>query len=490
MGGACGRVPAGGVWRWGLPYRLPSTQAKPSRHGTGRLGRSSSWALHLDARHRACFTVCGSTADGMGVEVAGGAGTPRSRFSPAQYAPPVLRTILLINTYSSAMGSEATPEATSEGPLQAGDGQAPREITSFDFKKHASEARDAYEKVHQTYQEFAGVVQSIISTCLSNSGINTHSVEGRAKSIEGFHRKAEKESPENPNSPRYSDPLAQITDLAGVRVITYFLNMIQEVESVVSDEFEVIERIDKSEAFEKDQRLGYQSLHLLVKLKGNRYALPEYARFADLTAEIQVRTILQHAWAEIEHDIQYKAVYTLPSETKRRFMALAGALEIADREFQAIAKTDRKLRDAALKSVAEGRLSGVEITPEALKAYLDKRYGADGRMSDYSYAYTVRLLKRLGFTDLDELSDFLTGYDHDKISRTLYGSRQGQLTRFEDVLLVAAGREFLNRHPWGNRPGNEWFASSIEHRLKRAEEAGFSVGDRRLPNRQDDSGKG
>ncbi|MFD5984633.1 GTP pyrophosphokinase family protein [Streptomyces cyaneofuscatus] len=303
-------------------------------------------------------------------------------------------------------------------------------------------------------------------------------------------QKIRKRVPENPNSPRYSDPLDQITDLAGVRVITYFLNTVQEVELVISEEFDVIERIDKSEAFEKDQRLGYQSLHLLVKLKGNRCALPEYARFTGLTAEIQVRTILQHAWAEIEHDIQYKAVYTLPSETKRRFMALAGALEIADREFQAIAKTDRKLRDAALKSVAEDRLSGVEITPEALKAYLDKRYGADGRMSDYSYTYTVRLLKALGFTDLNELSDFLNGYDHDRISRALYGSRQGQLTRFEDALMVAAGREFLNRHPWGNRAGNEWFANSIEHRLKTAEEAGFSVGNGRLPNRQDDSGKG
>jgi hypothetical protein len=66
-GGDRTRVPAGGVWRWGLPSRLPSTQAEPSRHGTGRPGRSYSGALHLDARHRARSTVCGSTADGMGV---------------------------------------------------------------------------------------------------------------------------------------------------------------------------------------------------------------------------------------------------------------------------------------------------------------------------------------------------------------------------------------------------------------------------------------
>jgi hypothetical protein len=55
-----------------------------------------------------------------------------------------------------------------------------------------------------------------------------------------------------------------------------------------------------------------------------------------LVAEIQVRTILQHAWAEIEHDTRYKAVDVAPTAIARRFVALAGLLEIADREFQAL----------------------------------------------------------------------------------------------------------------------------------------------------------
>ncbi|MEV7345069.1 hypothetical protein [Streptomyces sp. NPDC093544] len=384
------------------------------------------------------------------------------------------------------MGSETAHDAASANGAvapEASESALSNETENFDFKAHASRAKDEYEQVFPTYEEFATVVQSIVSTCLKNSRILTHSIEGRAKTIEGFYRKAEKESPDNPNMPRYSSPFVQITDLAGVRVITYFLNTIDDVDAVIHREFDVIERIDKSEAFEKDQRLGYQSLHLLVRLRQNRCDLPEYAKFSGLTAEIQVRTILQHAWAEIEHDIQYKAVYTLPSETKRRFMALAGALEIADREFQAIAKTDKKLRAAALQSVAEDRLSGVEITPEALKAYLDKEYGVDGRMSDWSYAYAVRLLKSFGFIDLNELSEFLAGFNDDQISRTLHGSRQGQLTRFEDVLMVGSGREFLRRHPWANNPGNEWYVKSIEDRLERAELRGISVGGKKFPTR-------
>ncbi|MFE5171700.1 GTP pyrophosphokinase family protein [Streptomyces sp. NPDC056634] len=356
------------------------------------------------------------------------------------------------------------------------------ESEEFDFDKHAALAKDAYEQVYSLYDEFSSVIESIISTCLANSEISIHSITSRPKSIDGFQRKAGKASSENPNSPRYGKPLQEITDLAGVRVITYFLSVVQDVEAVIQEQFEVLERIDKSEAFEKDRRLGYQSLHFLVRLKSNRCALPEYARFSGLSAEIQVRTILQHTWAEIEHDIQYKAVYALPSQIRRRFMALAGVLEIADREFQAIAKQDRRLREAALKSVADDQLTGVEITPDALKAYLDKEFGPDGRMSDYSYSWTVGLLKDLGFIDLDELDEFLSEYNDGEVSRALHGARQGQLTRLEDVLMVAAGNEYKLRHPW-HRPDNEWFDEMVDRRLEKAEGKGYEVGVKRLPDR-------
>src|SRR5438309_774277 len=81
---------------------------------------------------------------------------------------------------------------------------------------------------------------------------------------------------------------------------------------------------------------------------------------ADSVAEIQVRTILQHSWAEIEHDIQYKSVSVIPAEIRRRFMSLAGMLEIADREFQAIQDADKRLTEEARASVEGGQLGKVE----------------------------------------------------------------------------------------------------------------------------------
>lgn len=207
-------------------------------------------------------------------------------------------------------------------PAERPGGSAPEE---FDFAAHAARAKAQYESQLPLYEEFSDSVKKILSTCLADSEIAVHSITSRAKAPEGFAKKAAKASSEDPALPRYTDPLRQIKDLAGVRVITYFLTTIKDVEQVVEREFEITERVDKSQLLERERRLGYQSVHYLVQLRKNRCELPEYAKYAGLTAEIQVRTILQHAWAEIEHDIQYKAIYEIPTQTRRRFMALAAS---------------------------------------------------------------------------------------------------------------------------------------------------------------------
>jgi len=202
-----------------------------------------------------------------------------------------------------------------------------------------------------------------------------------------------------------------------------------------------------------------------------------------MLAEIQVRTILQHAWAEIEHDIQYKSVETILTPVRRRFMSLAGLLEIADREFQAIQKEDESLRQEARVSVQEGRLEKVEITPDALKVYLDKKLGPDGRMTSYSYDYTARMLRKMGFTNFRQIDECISGYNDDQISRAIWGTRQGQLTRFEQQLLAAMGKKFFELHPWNHL---DWFVTSCQRSLERLVQNGIVVGDY-VPPREDSS---
>lgn len=342
----------------------------------------------------------------------------------------------------------------------------------FDFTRHRLEATHEYQKVRPLYKQFAWAINAILRQSLINTGIKVASIEDRAKTIDSFGDKASEPSATNPNLPKYKDPLREITDLAGVRIITFFPRIIHDVDSIINSEFEVLEKSDKSEILREEERFGYQSIHYLVKMKPNRIGLTEYCQYDQLVAEIQVRTILQHAWAEIEHDIQYKSVEIIPTEIHRRFISLAGLIEIADREFQAIQDADKLSTQKARKSVEEGKFDEIEITPDALKTYLDKKLGSDGRMTDWSYEWEVKMLRKLGFTNFHQIDECISEFDDDQISRVIWGYRQGQLNRFDDVLLAGMGEKFINRHPWATE---KWFVEGREKRLKDFQSSGIVV---------------
>lgn len=177
---------------------------------------------------------------------------------------------------------------------------------AFDFRRHEQEAVTAYLKVRDFYRDLAVAVRRIVDECLRQRSIRFHSVEARTKDPGSLGRKAAIPAESDSNRPKYEKPLEQITDLAGIRIIAYFPSTLAEIDRMLADEFEVVERSDKSEILIEEDRFGYQSVHYLVRIGARRCSFAEYARFSGAVAEIQVRTILQHAWAEIEHDIQYK----------------------------------------------------------------------------------------------------------------------------------------------------------------------------------------
>jgi ppGpp synthetase/RelA/SpoT-type nucleotidyltranferase len=342
----------------------------------------------------------------------------------------------------------------------------------FDFEAHKQAAVSAYLERRSFFDDLASVVSRIVDESLKRRGIKVHSVQARAKDPTSFGKKAALPSDADPTRPKYQRPLQEITDLAGARVITYFPGTLAEIDGVLADEFQVVERSDKGAVLIAEDRFGYQSIHYLVKMTAQRSLLPEYARFADAIAEVQVRTILQHAWAEIEHDIQYKSASVIPAEIRRRFIALSGMLEIGDREFQAIQDEDRRLREQARSRVAVGQLAQVEITPDALKAFLDRRLGSDARISDFSYDWLAKLLKRLGFQTLDQVDACIQGYDDDSLSRIAVGGRQGQTTRFEYMLLAGMGENYIKRHVFSAQP---WFARPALERLEKFRGHGVEI---------------
>lgn len=201
---------------------------------------------------------------------------------------------------------------------------------AFDFAAHRRRAVDEYEPVRELFTECAEAVRSVLKTALEVEEIQAQSIESRGKSVESFGEKCERPNEKEPNRPKYPEPLNGITDLSGVRVIVFLHNKIDEVSALIKREFDVIEEELVAEAS------GYRGIHFLVTFSDKRTPLPEYRRFTGHVTEIQVRTVLQHAWAEVEHGIVYKAKVPVPTQVRERLVDLAGALRVADRELQGV----------------------------------------------------------------------------------------------------------------------------------------------------------
>jgi len=254
-----------------------------------------------------------------------------------------------------------------------------------------------YSAIRPKYDHFCADSKRIIAESLENKRIDYHAIEARAKSETSFKEKASRKNPDGTS--RYSDPIKEITDLAGVRIITYTIDDVEKVCKFIEENFTVIEKTDVGEKRFAEGKFGYQSVHFLVKYRDARANLPEFSPYKDMVCEIQVRTVLQHAWAEIEHDIQYKNGSELPSTLQRRFIALAGLLEIADREFQNIKKLDSSLKEeisaslqedltkVAIAELGQGREEG-ELEQEEISV---RQLIRSGRFADAVKAYDKML---------------------------------------------------------------------------------------------------
>ena len=191
-----------------------------------------------------------------------------------------------------------------------------------------------YDQQCALFEEFTSVTERLILDLLKSNNLRIHSVTSRVKTKQSISDKIKKSS-------EYTyQRLSDVHDVCGIRIITYYPDEVDSVAEVIQKEF----RIDYSASVDKrtlldPDRFGYLSLHYIAELSPQRLLLTEYSRFKKCINEIQIRSILQHTWAEIEHDLGYKTKLAVPRHIRRRFSQLAGLLELADDTFVQIRNT-------------------------------------------------------------------------------------------------------------------------------------------------------
>lgn len=276
---------------------------------------------------------------------------------------------------------------------------------------------EEYDQKVKVYPNFCIKTEELIKDLLKEKDIVVSSITSRVKERAKLQEKLNR-----PNKP-YSN-LNKVTDIAGVRIVTYYSDEVDVVAKIISNEFEIDweNSVDKRVLMEPD-RFGYLSLQYIAKFSKDRLILTENRRFSDCQVEIQMRSILQHAWAENEHDTGYKAKEPIPREIRRYFSRLAGLLEIADSEFVQIRKSLQNYEKKVTPQISEMPKSvlidkvsmNIFIKNSPLVYDLDKRISiatnsrikAEETNSDSFMDDLINKLKYVGLENIDDINSSL-----------------------------------------------------------------------------------
>ncbi len=191
-----------------------------------------------------------------------------------------------------------------------------------------------YEAQKPAYEKALQGLFRRTRTLLENHG-HTPTIKYRVKRFENYfeklvrlNRQAGGEAPE-------------INDLLGLRIVCPFLEDIDAIEQLLECHFDVIE-VERKGGQHSFREFGYDSVHLLVRLSPD--AIKASLPCINNVCEIQLRTILQDAWAEVEHELVYKSPLSLPHESfKRKLAALNATLSLSDLIFQEIRDVQKEI---------------------------------------------------------------------------------------------------------------------------------------------------
>ena len=199
-------------------------------------------------------------------------------------------------------------------------------------------------------------VFELISQTLKQQGIELNSIEHRIKTVESLAGKLARKGE------KYRQ-LSDITDLIGLRIVTFYTDDVDKVAAIISQLFDIdwSNSVDKRKLHDLNS-FGYNSLHYICNLHEGSFPF-----------EIQIRTALQHTWSAIEHDIGYKGAVKLPPQYRRQFSRLAGMLELADDEFSRLRTTMTEYRRQIQTLVKSGNLSDVALSTDSFRSYLELR---------------------------------------------------------------------------------------------------------------------
>lgn len=295
------------------------------------------------------------------------------------------------------------------------------------------------------------VVASLIESLVKSAGIDVLTVACRTKSRSSALGKIERKG--------YREPARQLMDLSGIRVVVYFESDVQRVADVIARAF----RVDEENSRNRDElmlvnEIGYRSAHYVCDIGDVRAALPEFRGMSGLKFEFQVRTVLQHAWAELAHDRNYKFGGKLPRGMERQLYLYAGMLEIADKGFDELSRQidayAGQLSSETREDFMSARLDSISL-PEFVRRWSEENQFVLEPALEKEVPELLRELAAIGIHTVAELSGIVPNEYSERASDARYSTNIYGLVR--DWMLIHDWRSLLDstRLRWALDPDGE-----------------------------------
>ena len=179
---------------------------------------------------------------------------------------------------------------------------------NYQLDPHCEELLQQYRQSLPVLQRIEQIAYQKLNETLEEQGLYVTNIEHRIKQEQSLVGKLERKGS------KYQS-IQDITDLFGMRVITFYTDDVDKVAAIVKGLFDVDwkESVDKRKVHQLTS-FGYNSLHYICRLPKSLIDDPAMPELNELRFEIQMRTALQHVWSTIEHDIGYKGAVQIPPE--------------------------------------------------------------------------------------------------------------------------------------------------------------------------------
>lgn len=219
-----------------------------------------------------------------------------------------------------------------------------------------------YFSRHARYKQLAQSIKQTLVFLLDREQIKYLGVDTRVKTFTSFLEKIKRKN--------YSNPFQDMEDLCGIRIICYYQSDLERISELLSETFSLHTREEKDH-YSDHNRFGYRSNHFIIQLKPEWIDIPIYSELNNLKAEVQVRTLLMHTWAEIEHQLGYKGIHEMPEGLQRKFSRISAKLEEADEQFDELRQElSENIRSMLSEAIGIGDATPEILTLDALQSFL------------------------------------------------------------------------------------------------------------------------